>query len=267
MFISLYDVKKHNNYTYIEVSPPAGQKEPDYLNGETWLSQSNGFSYQLIDQVAGTWERIEKTQDTKILAIEDDVFKNTICYLQNFFPYPRNTRYDDPDKNYNQVLPSNFTREDAYVLYFNECTFSEFTFSSTTKTLTINDTDNVWGSLESFNIGDIIFIGNSLRNNGFFTVTSRTSNVLAVSEDIINSVSNAFIFLVSIPQPLLEIIAKMIWYDVFVRKGIGLKNERIGTYSYTKEEIVGGLSYPLEIVGGLNCFEDIATGGTSVYVS
>ena len=56
-----------------------------------------------------------------------------------------------------------------------------------------------------------------------------------------------------LPEDVESIIASMIYYDVFTRGEIdGLKSENIGNYSYTKEDVtVGSLSYPSEIVAGL----------------
>lgn len=64
---------------------------------------------------------------------------------------------------------------------------------------------------------------------------------------------NYFYYIMHLPEDVERIISSMIFYDIYTRGEVDcLKGENIGNYSYTKEDVtVGSLSYPSEIVAGL----------------
>jgi hypothetical protein len=47
----------------------------------------------------------------------------------------------------------------------------------------------------------------------------------------------------------------MIYYDVVLRNDrLGLQTERIGTYSYTRTERIGGVEYPTDVAAGIESY-------------
>jgi hypothetical protein len=265
-FITLYKTKLYNEYTYIKpTTPNVTEKEPLYLNGETWLDSSTGYSYELLNNITGVWRRIEQAKDTKILALGEETFFRTIRNIQNPFVVDRPGQYDDSEKDYKLDSPDEFTREELYNLFLLESVYSEFTFNSAEKTVTAGG--DIWGALDSFNIGDTVLINGGLRNDGYFTITNRTDTILTVDENIVDSVSKCFIYLVRIPQDFIDVVSRMVHFDVFVRQNDNdLSSERIGTYSYTLKPTTGGTAYPADIANELSSYEGVVLGGASVYV-
>ena len=211
--ITLAQVKINNTYDWIKnVAPTVAEKAPAYSNNETWLDLSTGYSYMLTDETVGTWERIEIGYDAKIEILKNPVFMNAIRYLQNPFTIFRDDNYAD---EYGFDFPDFMNREERYNLNYFDCIFSECTFDSTGETITVGD--DVYGTMDSFQDGDIILVAQSRRNNGYYTIDSKTDTVITVEEDLTDSVGACFIFLVDIPEQIKYIIGRMIWYDVYKR--------------------------------------------------
>lgn len=265
-FISLTDVKINNDYEHIKtIAPTVAEKEPLYLNGERWLNTTDGLSYELQDQVAGTWIQIEQNYDTKINRVKENTFLTVIRDLSNYFIVNRN---GDFSENYEtQDLPDFFTRENIYQLFQFESVWSDFTFDSAGKTITVGN--DLLGSLtNSFKIGDCLLISGSRRNDGYYSIANVTSTVITVNEDLVDGSANCFSFLTDVPDALIEIVGRMIHYDIYVRSNrAGLKSERVGTYSYTLGDSGNNLGYPYDIVSGLNAYEMIPIGGLSVFIN
>jgi len=269
MIIDLTDVKINNDYTYIEnVAPTAAELEPAYLNGETWLNTTDGLSYELTDQTTGTWTRIEKAQDAKIERNADNTLLTTNSSLCNFFIVDRNEPYNELDLDDYRPDLSNWSNKDQFNLQEKEAVFSKWTFDSVGKTITVVTDENVYGTLDSFVAGDLIYLSGSTRNNGYYTVASVTSTVITVDEDINDEEVYALISLSNIPQGYKDIIGRMVNYDVYERyqTGQGMKSEKWGTYSYTREPFENGLRYPDEVIAGIDAYKIVCIGGTSVFI-
>lgn len=265
-FITLADVKIYNDYDYIELSAPTtSEKEPTFVNGETWLDTSTGFSYQLTNQAAGTWERIEKAVDTQINLWKDNTFETILIYLSNRFYIRRNVNYSDEYESSPEFVRN---RKQLFNLYNYESVFSDFEFTASTKKITVVTDATLYGSItESFTTGDLIYVFDSQRNNGYYTIASLTSTEIEVNETIVDDTANCFIFLANVPDALVQIVSKLIWYDVFVRnKYGGLKSERIGTYSYTVQDVDPNLGYPVDLMAQLERYSLIDVGGEAVFV-
>ena len=232
-FVSLTDVKINGEYTYLkDRAPLITDVNPPYINGDTWLDIVTGYSYILIDQTAGTWQRIEEAFDYKVELRKDEVFKNVINYLSNIFAIDRNKIYLDTD-NYSADFPNGFpvgwTRSDAFPLIQYEGVFSYWQFNAVdSETFEITALIDVYGSIEdSFKIGDTIFIEGSRRNDGYFTITDidTVNNKISVFEEIEDGTANAYIYLCNVPNSIIQIAADMVYYDLTVRnKTAGLKS-------------------------------------------
>lgn len=263
--ISLAQVKINGLYDWIfGAAPTAANKAPTYTNGQTWLDTVTGFSYRLIDDVAGTWVQIEQNYDAKINLMKENVFKTVLRYLQNNFVVARNENYFE---DYDSQFPDDFTRNQKFNLAYFESIFGMWSFDAGTKKLTIGD--DIYGSIvNSIKDDDVIMIYGSRRNDGYYNVTAVDATSIDVDEDLKDDLSNAFVYLVDIPQGLIQIIGNMIWWDVFKKPQVsGMQSERIGTYSYTlANKSNGALNYPDDVVSGIEAFEGIAIGGETFFV-
>lgn len=274
-FIALSDVKINGDYTYLrDVAPSVTEKEPMYINGDTWLDLVTGYSYILTDQTVGTWERYQEALDTKIELRRDEVFKNVIKYLNNIFPIDRNKIYLDANEyvaDFAEGLPDGWTRHEAWTIFTYESMFSNWQFEAVdSDTFCITALTTLYGNLEdSFKVDDTIYISGSRRNDGYFTIASidLDNNKIYVDEELESGIANAFIYLCNVPSSVIQIAADMVWYDLTVRSKMkGLKSEKVGTYSWTAQDSINGIDYPSNVTAGLEQYKSIAVGGQSVYV-
>jgi hypothetical protein len=254
---TLYDVKKNGEYDYIvAAAPTSAELEPAYLNGETWLDSLTGFSYELTDQTVGTWTRTLKSADNKILIKLDSVEAAAFGYLKNFFSVGRQKEYTGQTYGY-------WNRTDYLFFLGVETVFADFVFDDVAKTLTPSTA--FYGAPTDWQPGDIVRVIGSKRNDKFMTLTAvdESTATLTVSEDIkAEAGEGCFVFLTDIPQAVFDIIGEMVYFDQFERNANGLKSERVGTYSWTRDDVrIGGLGYPDEIVGNLDQFASVALGG------
>lgn len=264
-FINLVDVKINNDYTYVRASAPTvAEKEPTYTNGETWLALDTGYSYELTDQTAGTWAQIETDIDNKINQIQSGVFKTVINYLGNYFTIFRVLDYFD---NYDTGFPDYADRLDVWALTTFESAFSECTFSASAKTITAGD--DLFGSFtDTFAAGDTVLVTGTRRNNGFYSVAAVSATALTVSEDLADESAPSYLFFCNVPASFTQLVGRLIWYDIYARTtGAGLKSERVGTYSFTRQDADTALGYPSDITGGLSAYMSIAIEGASYFVN
>lgn len=277
-FLSLSDVKTENDYTYLDHGAPTNlDRAPMYLNGDTWLDLVTGYSYLLTDETVGTWSRYDQGNDAKMMRLLNPVFMSVIRDINNIFAIDRNKKYLNNMENYYDDfpfgMPPEFTRKDAYNLLAFESVYSKWTFSQVdTDTYTITgEANSVYGNIsESFQAGDTIYIKGSRRNDGYYTVVAIDAllNMITVQEEIIPEESNAFIFLCVVPDEVIKIAERMVYYDVMIRpKQSGLKSESIGTYSYTKADAGNSLNYPDDVIAGLESYRLVPLGGQSILVN
>jgi len=265
-FITLADVKINNTYTYYRiVAPTIAEKAPTYTNGETWLDTVTGYSYELTEQVGGTWTQIEIDLDNKINYIQGSVFKTVINYLGNYFTVSRVLNYYG---TYKTGWPTSFTRQDAYILTQYESAYSSNTFDAAGKTITI-DIDALYGSLtDTFAAGDTVLVSGTRRNNGYYTLATVAAGVLTVSEALADEVAPSFLFFVDVPAAFTQLLGKLVWYDLYTRASVGgLKSERVGTYSFTVQDADTALGYPSDITGGLSAYLNVIGEGVSYFVN
>ena len=259
-FITLTSVKINNTYNYYKnVVPTVAEKTPAYHNGETWLNMTTGYSYQLIDEVAGTWIQIEQSLDARILATCEQTVLTVLRYLSNAFTVDRNKNYSD------LYMSPVLLRNELFKLYNYESIYSEFTFTTANDRIT-PAVDGLYGDIvDTFKVGDAILISGSKRNNGYYTVKTVNAAYLETVENITSEIAEAFIFLAIIPDALIQIVGRMVWYNIYKRPVVsGMQSERIGSYSYTLQA-VGGMGYPEDIIGDLNNYACMGVGGMSVF--
>lgn len=261
----LTDVKINGEYEYIEATAPtAAEKEPAYSTGERWLDTSTGYSYILQDEDTGDWARTEKAKDNKALLTIDTVFNTTIEYLANYFLIDRNEHFTGD-------LYGEWNRNESLFFLKYQAIYGQFVFDKAGKTLTKKTDTEIYGDIDDIKAGDTIRIFKGIRNTGYLTVVSVAAEIITVSEDLEDEEACVFLSLANIPAALCSIIGRMVYYDVFVKGagGVdpGLKSEKIGTYSYTMDDLtVGGNRYPSGVAGDLDTYQSIAMGGGSFYV-
>lgn len=258
--ITLSDVKINNSYTYYKsVAPTVTEKAPSYIVGQTWINTLTGISYMLMDSSTGTWTQIESAEDFKITNKMINVFKNVIRSLSNYFIIDRNEEYEGD-------YPDTFSRAERVSLSSKECIYGKSVFTATDKKITVDA--EYYGDIASIKKGDTILVSRSKRNDAFYTVSDITGNVITVTESIVDDSSYCFISLCDIPQEVIQIVARMVYFDVYTRPSTaGMQSETIGSYSYTvKDSSSGILNYPSDITAGLDAYELIPCGGIAYYV-
>lgn len=258
--MTLTDVKINNDYEYYEATAPtATEKEPDYTDGERWIDTTTGYSYELQDQAAGTWNRIEKAEDNRFNYLSDDFWKTVLVYLSNSFKTGRG-------KPYTGNVKTSWTHGETAEFIGSKSVSSLWTFDSAGKTIAVGD--DVYGDVDDIKAGDTVLVQGAPRNHGFFTVESVVSGVITVKEGIADETAEAFVSLAFIPTAICKIAGRMMHYDLYLRENPGFKSEKIGTYSYTMNDItVGGLRYPAGVAGDLDNYKGVSMGGESIYVN
>ena len=113
---------------------------------------------------------------------------------------------------------------------------------------------------ESIMVGDTIYMAGSRRNDGPYDVTAVTPDELEVTPVTPRLyLDNQTIYIVPgvFPTGLIVIASRMAWYDVYVRPGQtpGMTGESVGSYSYTRMELVGGIEYPADLTAGLSVYK------------
>lgn len=276
-FLTLADVKRINDYTYLDPSDPTpAEKEPAYVNGDTWLNITTGLSYLLVDQVAGTWGRTDQANDVKITFQKENVFNAVIEYLTNRFFVDRNKNYLN-NKLFLEDLPDGFPyamrSPQAYWLSVYESMWSEFVFhavDSDTFSIDASAVVGLYGNIKSLIADDTIYIKGSRRNDGYFTVTSidDVNNIIYVYEPLKEETSYAFIFLADVPDAVVQIAARMVNFDIYRRGRLtGLKSESVGSYSWSMQTMGNGLAYPDDLIAGLDGYKLVSIGGESIFVA
>jgi hypothetical protein len=113
---------------------------------------------------------------------------------------------------------------------------------------------------DTFFTGDTLWIYGSRRNDGVYDISAVTDDAITVSPDVtLDMTDDDVITLLSAVYPKLvqDIAARMVWFDVYVRpnRSPGLSSESIGSYSYSKMELVGGVDYPQDVIAGLGLYK------------
>lgn len=241
MAITLFDVKKYNDYDFISETQPT--------QDGSWLKISDGTSYDIVNSVA---TQIEQAQD---LIIQDSIYstlENTLMYLNNYFYIPRQTQ---------EKYTYSYRFKESYVPYAPqrweinrfESDSAYYSFNGTNKTV-----DGVQEDV--FQVSDYVRVNYAKRNNLMATVTAKTTTQLTLDNDELRTTEeNATIFLCDIPKAVEQLVAQMIGFDVFSREVTDLDSETVGNYSYSKSKPVNGmLDYPVSIMSRLDTYKMVA---------
>jgi len=135
-------------------------------------------------------------------------------------------------------------------------------FSSTAKTITVHSESTVdW--TQKVQPGNTVYIQNSWwnENSGFKTVSTRTTSVLTVDENLVDEKSTDYAIRTKIsrcdfPESVKRIAAKMVWYNVQNADAVNgdLNSESYGGYSVSYKDGSNGYSYgtyPGNLIAGL----------------
>lgn len=236
MAITLFEVKKYNDYDFIAETQPT--------TDGTWLKISDGTSYDIVNGVA---TQIEQSQDFLIMDAIYPTLDNVCNYLNNYFYVLRQTqeKYTYSWRFQDSYAPYAPQRQDINN-YESDSAF--YSFNATNKTVDGID-ENV------FQVGDYVRVHYAKRNNLIANVTAKTATQLTLgNEEVRTTEENASIFLMDIPKAVEQIVAQMISYDVFSREITDLDSESVGNYSYSRSKdfmTIGGLDYPSNMTTSL----------------
>lgn len=276
VFATLSGVKINGVYSFLKpLAPTASDKAPAYVNGDTWLDTVTGFSYILIDDIAGTWEQTETGTDEKINTVKDNLFMSVIRYIGNIFAIDRNCDYINNSADYYADFPVGLpmvNKVGCIKLLTLESVYSRCKFTAVdTDTFTIEPgtNENVYGSIaNSFIVGDTIYIQGSRRNDGYYTIAAIDTalNRITVAEPITDETSYAFIYMCKVPEDFIQIVNAMVYYDIITKPTkSGLQSESVGTYSWTAQNL-DAMNYPADVISRLDNYKMISVGGSSIFV-
>lgn len=154
------------------------------------------------------------------------------------------------------AITNNYFVSDMYIA-------GTFTFSSTANSITSTSDWEDYG----FMAGDEVYIHNSYRNDGYYTVSalSSTELILTSANTVVSELSGRSIIVsvVDWPGSIKYLAAQMIKYDYDDRpdKAIGVASETLGPYSVSYGTSVGSGSgsstpygYPQEFIDSLRPF-------------
>jgi len=238
--IDLLKIKLNNEYDFVQNTVPT--------ETGTWLCSgivtgfTVGHSYNVVVATTTTVSRIEAVEDTKIQNQIYDTVENVCSFLNNFFYVRRQT--SDITQYNNKYLALSIEESKDFSYYLSA--YGNYTFLDGVVTGVQN---------QVFQIGDLVQLKCSLRNNYVSYVTNVSGNQITLgNDDMRNTTEDCLIMLMDIPKNVQNIIAQMVHYDVFIRENVDiLQSETVGNHSYSKATAkVGELYYPPEIVSGLN---------------
>jgi len=139
-------------------------------------------------------------------------------------------------------------------------TFDGMDFSASTNTIELRNRDSF--ESEGFADGDEIYVGNSYQNDGYYEMSTVTTDTLTLvsagashygAENVVKaelSGATIFVFVVNWPRDIKPVVASMIRYDYEERPKLnGARSKSLGPWS----ESYGSNSYgyPEEIISGL----------------
>lgn len=241
--IDLYEVKKWNEYDFIQDTLPAS--DGTWLCSLTAGDYVKGHSYNVS---SGSATRIEQTKDMLIDAKIHPTINGVCEWLNNYFLVSRvlqNNAYVLPSWG-DSFFPTSLARDYGYY----ESDVSNYTF-----------TGDVITGLESdvFKVGDMVTIMGALRNNVSGYVTQQSAGQITLDNpNLKDTTEKAVIFLSDIPVVVEQVIQQMINWDVFNREVTDKKSESVGNYSFDIGDIkIGGLHYPAYYTSQLEAFRRV----------
>jgi hypothetical protein len=258
---TLGTVKLNGSYDWIMARAPLASDDgaSGYAVGDRWLDYVTGLSYRCDDATGGLaiWSQIEQSTDNKINLALARTQASVLAQCVPTILVLRQSRLTG-------VSPDEIARYDYELLLQYVSTFASWTFAeeSGETEITPADADEQSGAFSVFEVGDEIVIRGSRRNDGIYPVAGITDTALTITGELIGSGDTGLIALADVPAELEAIIGRMIWYDTQLRgKRLGLNSESIGTYSYVNGFRFGALSYPVDVVAGLETYFSTAPRG------
>lgn len=117
------------------------------------------------------------------------------------------------------------------------------------------------GRLDIFKVGDTVEINDSNYNDGLYTVSEVTDDVLKINGQFITEVSTqAILTKISYPADVLAGVKKLIQYDSKMSGKIGVKSESISRHSVTYYDVTAAESqegYPTTLLGFLKKYKKL----------
>lgn len=117
------------------------------------------------------------------------------------------------------------------------------------------------GRLDIFKVGDTVEINGSNYNDGLYTVSEVTDDVLKIDGEFITEVSTrAILTKISYPADVLAGVKKLIQYDSKMSGKIGVKSESISRHSVTYYDVTAAESqegYPATLLGFLKKYKKL----------
>jgi hypothetical protein len=239
------DVKLNGEYEWVATTDPPSGLNPIYSAGDRWLNSVSGDSFILTDADAGTWTAFESALDAKIEAVLADTYARIFGECFQSFVVQRSVELGKS--------PDTITR--TALCYLNTYVSIYADWTITDASIAADSADDVVGSLEDFEYEDEAFVYGSKRNDGRHVIESIDAAGLTFAADLVGTGERFLVLLLKVPAQFDQIVGRMVYYDVTLRaKRLGLETERIGTYSYTVGETVGGVDYPRDVVAGLRSY-------------
>ncbi|WP_288940259.1 hypothetical protein [uncultured Streptococcus sp.] len=117
------------------------------------------------------------------------------------------------------------------------------------------------GRLDIFKVGDTVEVNNTNYNDGLYTVSEVTDDVLKIDGEFITEVSTqAILTKISYPADVLAGVKKLIQYDSKMSGKIGVKSESISRHSVTYYDVTAAESqegYPATLLGFLKKYKKL----------
>ncbi|QBX15823.1 head-tail connector protein [Streptococcus equinus] len=117
------------------------------------------------------------------------------------------------------------------------------------------------GRLDIFKVGDTVEVNNTNYNDGLYTVSEVTDDVLKINGQFITEVSTqAILTKISYPADVLAGVKKLIQYDSKMSGKIGVKSESISRHSVTYYDVTAAESqegYPATLLGFLKKYKKL----------
>jgi len=236
-----YQAKINGDYEIIQADTPA----TTFADGTRWLQTTTGDSYTLS---SGAWVQIETAIDAKIDLMLTPTYSRVVA---DCIASLSTQRHDELDEAPDTISYNSLWYLDAYVSVYADWTISGASIS-------VDDADDIVGSVDDFEYEDYAYIYGSRRNDGVVQVESVDPAGLTFGETLVDGDDRFVVLMVAQPVDLDLIVGRMVYYDAVTRQSRGgLKSEKIGTYSYTIDDrLVGGLRYPPDVVAGIDNYLD-----------
>lgn len=117
------------------------------------------------------------------------------------------------------------------------------------------------GRLDIFKVGDTVEVNNTNYNDGLYTISEVTDDVLKIDGEFITEVSTqAILTKISYPADVLAGVKKLIQYDSKMSGKIGVKSESISRHSVTYYDVTAAESqegYPATLLGFLKKYKKL----------